>query len=258
MIPRYLKRTRTDSSLPGASAAEFCWPRGPATATGCTSTTGRITTAAQTVPGHPATSAGRRGRTADVTWLKTDDRFPEHRKIRRLTDAAYRLHHTAMCACAKDETDGLVTEADLADMEHGQRLRKHIDALVSAGLWEPVKDGWLIHDFLDYNPSHASLVTKRAADRERQERYRKGRPQQAVTEVSRRDIRVSHAFVTPPVTAPRPVPDPTRPVPVPNGVISPPSVGGSPNPNRPVSDAPATAHEGHSPAAVSLGIGENS
>ena len=33
---------------------------------------------------------------------------------------------------------------------------------------------------------------------------------------------------------------------------------GSPNPNRPVSDAPATAHEGHSPAAVSLGIGENS
>lgn len=193
-----------------------------------------------------------------MTWLKTDDRFPEHRKIRRLTDAAYRLHHTAMCACAKDETDGLVTEADLADMEHGQRLRKHIDALVSAGLWEPVKDGWLIHDFLDYNPSHASLVTKRAADRERQERYRKGRPQQSVTEVSRRDIRVSHAFVTPPVTAPRPVPDPTRPVPVPNGVISPPSVGGSPNPNRPVSDAPATAHEGHSPAAVSLGIGEHS
>ena len=152
LIPRYLKRTRTDSSLPGASAAEFCWPRGPATATGCTSTAGRITTAAQTVPGHPATSAGRRGRTADVTWLKTDDRFPEHRKIRRLTDAAYRLHHTAMCACAVDETDGLVTEADLADMEHGQRLRKHIDALVSAGLWEPVKDGWLIHDFLDYNP----------------------------------------------------------------------------------------------------------
>ena len=33
---------------------------------------------------------------------------------------------------------------------------------------------------------------------------------------------------------------------------------GSPNPNRPVSDAPATAHEGHSPAAVSLGIGEHS
>ncbi len=32
----------------------------------------------------------------------------------------------------------------------------------------------------------------------------------------------------------------------------------SPNPNRPVSDAPATAPEGRSPAAVSLGIGQHS
>ena len=64
-----------------------------------------------------------------MTWLKTDDRFPEHRKIRRLSDAAYRLHHTALCACAKDETDGMVTEADIAEMEHGPRLRKHVPAL---------------------------------------------------------------------------------------------------------------------------------
>lgn len=44
-------------------------------------------------------------------WLKTDDRFPEHRKIRRLSDGAYRLHHTAMCACAKDETDDMFARA---------------------------------------------------------------------------------------------------------------------------------------------------
>lgn len=73
-----------------------------------------------------------------MTRLKTDDRYPEHRKIRRLSDAAYRLHHTALCACAKDETDGLVTEADIAEMEHGKRLRKHVPfadryGLVGAG-----------------------------------------------------------------------------------------------------------------------------
>jgi len=110
-----------------------------------------------------------------TTWLKTDDRYPEHRKVRRLTDAAYRLHHTAMCACAKDETDGLVTEIDISDMEHGPRLRKHVDSLVLAGLWESAPGGWIIHDFLDYNPSHAQLDEKRAADRERQERWRKGK-----------------------------------------------------------------------------------
>ena len=50
-----------------------------------------------------------------MTWLRKDDKFPEHRKIRRLTDGAYRLHDTALCACAKDETDGLITEEDLDD-----------------------------------------------------------------------------------------------------------------------------------------------
>lgn len=108
-------------------------------------------------------------------WLKKDDRFPEHRKVRRLTDAQYRLHDTALHACAKDETDGLVTEADIADMMHGGRLRRHVKALVDAGLWEAVADGWIIHDYLDYNPSHEQLEAKRRADRDRQEKWRRKR-----------------------------------------------------------------------------------
>jgi len=176
-----------------------------------------------------------------MTWLKTDDRYPEHRKVRRLTDGAYRLHHTAMCACAKDETDGYVTVEDVADMEHGNRLRKHIDALVSADLWEEVSGGWMIHDYLDYNPSHASLVAKRAVDKARQEKYRKGRvPETTLSEhqpdtrvpvdnssdtsrrngsvpetpsegrVSQRDNPVTTPLSRPPVPVPsRPVPDPS-------------------------------------------------
>ena len=147
-----------------------------------------------------------------MTWLKTDDKFPEHRKVRRLTDSAYRLHHTAMCACAKDETDGLVTEADIADMEHGERLAKHVPALVAASLWEVVPGGWLIHDYLDYNPSHAALTEKRDADRERQERYRKGKRKDPEVDPSQRDTHVTDALVTRlshPLSQP-PVPVPTR------------------------------------------------
>ncbi len=133
-----------------------------------------------------------------MTWLKTDDRFPEHRKIRRLSDAAYRLHHTALCACAKDETDGLVTEDDITEMEHGPRLRKHVPALVDMGLWEPVPGGWLIHDFLDYNPSHSKQVAKREANRRRQEEWR-------ASKASQRDNSVTTALSQ--------HPDPTRPDP---------------------------------------------
>lgn len=108
-------------------------------------------------------------------WAKFDDKFPDHKKVRRLTDAAFRLHVTAICACSRDESDGRVTEEDIAEMEHGTRLRKHVDALVKAGLWDVVKGGWLVHDFLHYNPSHEQLNAKRDRERERQARWRERR-----------------------------------------------------------------------------------
>jgi len=135
-----------------------------------------------------------------MTWLKTDDRFPEHRKIRRLSDPAYRLHHTALCACAKDETDGLVTEDDIADMEHGARLRKHVPALVDRGLWEPVPGGWIIHDFLHYNPSHSKQNERRERDRQRQQEWREKKASQRDNDV------------TTPLSQPRHT-SPSRPVP---------------------------------------------
>ena len=144
-----------------------------------------------------------------MAWLKKDDRFSEHRKIRRLTDAQYRLHDTALHACAKDETDGRVTEDDIADMEHGSRLRKNVEALVSAKLWHEVGDAWVINDYLDYNPSHAELDEKRKQSRERQAKWRKARSEGDSEDVSQRNSGVTNA----PVTRTSHPPDPTRPVP---------------------------------------------
>lgn len=107
-----------------------------------------------------------------MTWLKKDDDYPNHRKVRRLSDSAYRLHDTAMHYVAHDETDGLIHPEDLDDMQHGKRLRRFIPELVDARLWDVVPDGWLIHDYLDYNPSHEQLEAERAANRERQARAR--------------------------------------------------------------------------------------
>lgn len=112
-----------------------------------------------------------------MTWLRVDDRFPRHRKVRRLSDRAFRVHVTAMAACAEDETDGLVTGDDLADLV-GVAQRYVTDAvveLVAAGLWDVVEEGrvWQVHDYLDYNPSHASLVADREANRRRQAKHRR-------------------------------------------------------------------------------------
>jgi hypothetical protein len=104
-----------------------------------------------------------------MTWLKKDDRFPEHRKIRRLSDGAYRLHDTALCHVARDESDGLLTPDDLEELTHWSRLRRKVDELITAGLWEPQPDGsYAIHDYLDWNRSHAELEAGREADRRRQ------------------------------------------------------------------------------------------
>lgn len=146
-------------------------------------------------------------------WLKKDDKFPEHRKIRRLTDSQYRLHDTALHACAKDETDGFVTEDDIADMQHGPRLRKHVDSLVKARLWVAVKGGWEINDYLEYNPSHAEQEAKRVTARERQARWRKGGTGASDGDVSRRDNAVTNALLTRTSQHPDPTrPDPSRPL----------------------------------------------
>lgn len=139
-------------------------------------------------------------------WLKKDDRFPEHRKIRRLSDGAYRLHDTAMHFAAHDETDGHIGPDDIDDMIHGRRLSRHIPNLVAIGLWHERghkcdgcpqprdRDGWVLHDFLDYNMSHEQQEKRRENARIRQQRLRDKRlgivsDDDDVTDSSRRDSR---------------------------------------------------------------------
>lgn len=107
-----------------------------------------------------------------MTWLKVDDRFPGHRKVRRLSDGAFRLHVTALCACAHDLTDGLVTRDDLDEFPSVKQTGKHVAELVERGLWDEVEGGWVIHDYLDFNPSKADVDAEREAARERQRRWK--------------------------------------------------------------------------------------
>lgn len=118
-------------------------------------------------------------------WAKLDDLYPWHRKVRRLTDAAFRLHTTAIAMCARDETDGLVTLEDIGEMPSIKRPERSIEQLLAHGLWEVVDGGWEVHDFLEYNPSHEQKVRDRARAAERQRARRERQAEKG--DVSRRD-----------------------------------------------------------------------
>jgi hypothetical protein len=110
-----------------------------------------------------------------MTWAKFDDRYPWHRKVRGLSDAAFRLDVSAVCWCAENLTNGVIAAEHLALASDVKNPRKAAAELVRAGRWHdddhdcescpPLPAGaHVIHDYLDYNPT-----------REKVERYREQR-----------------------------------------------------------------------------------
>jgi hypothetical protein len=115
-----------------------------------------------------------------MTWLRLEDNFAHHPKIMALSDRAFRLHLSALCHCAEFSTDGYVDKgierAIRGRLAGDSRARtRHLNELVAGGLWAPVNGGYLIHDYLDYNPSAAEVKAKREQAAERQRRFREGK-----------------------------------------------------------------------------------
>jgi hypothetical protein len=108
-----------------------------------------------------------------MPWVKLDDRFPSHRKIALLSDRAFRLHISAICWCAENLTDGRITDRELTLVAHVRGLKATAKQLEDAGVWDRADDGWVIHDYLDYNPSREQVQAERKKNAERQEKFRK-------------------------------------------------------------------------------------
>lgn len=125
-----------------------------------------------------------------MTWVRKDDQMPIHRKVAPLTDAAYRLNDEAICWSSRNLADGRISVDDLAGIS--KRGKPNLAAeLVRRGLWHEAghvcpsptcppsgPDGWVIHDYLEYNPSKEKVLRERDAKAERQRRWidaKKGR-----------------------------------------------------------------------------------
>ncbi|WP_431862702.1 hypothetical protein [Micrococcus terreus] len=85
-------------------------------------------------------------------YFTVTNEYPRHRKIRALTDRAFRLHITLMALCNEDLNNGVIGPHDLNML--GPKPGKE---LLDAGLVHTHPDGYQLHDYLRHQKSAAQV-----------------------------------------------------------------------------------------------------
>lgn len=120
-----------------------------------------------------------------MPWVKFDDQYPQHPKIGPLSDRLYRLHNTAIFWSSRHTTDGVI-RAELLTQVRAKAKAADATELVRRRLFHgaddppcpsplcppPGPDGWVIHDYWDYQPTRAKVIRERTARASRQARWR--------------------------------------------------------------------------------------
>ncbi|HET6613629.1 MAG TPA: hypothetical protein VFG83_16635 [Kofleriaceae bacterium] len=97
-----------------------------------------------------------------MSWLRVDDKFPEHKKLEPLEEdprawsEVMAVWLSVACHCQRAKTDGRISRARLARITPlGRRALKVADQLVVLKLWRRDGDGYVFHDWDDYQPPAA-------------------------------------------------------------------------------------------------------
>ncbi len=96
-------------------------------------------------------------------WIKLDDQFSDHPKIIEAGPLAAWLYVCGLTYAARYLTDGYIPAGQvrkLADVDNASELAAK---LVEVGLWESIDGGYLIHDYLEYNPNREDVMATREA-----------------------------------------------------------------------------------------------
>lgn len=96
-----------------------------------------------------------------MSWFRCDDALGNHPKVMSLDEKLLpAMGLWVMCGVysAKHLTDGFVPRK-VVRMYGGDRLAKDLE---KAGLFRPAEGGWVLHDYLDWNPSKEQVLKVRA------------------------------------------------------------------------------------------------
>lgn len=105
-------------------------------------------------------------------WIRLDQGFPEHPKVLAAGEDAAWLFVCMIAYSNRFETDGFVTERALRSISKRRNPVSLCTILASVGLLEIVSGGYLIHDYLDYQPSRSEAESRRSGARERMAKVR--------------------------------------------------------------------------------------
>lgn len=112
-------------------------------------------------------------------WAKFDDQMHRRRKVRRLSDSAWRLWTSAIIDCCAESSDGVIDGTSLRELlplHHEDHVRELIDAnlmhalpgcksemcMGSQGLPVTNSDTFVIHDFHQWQLTAAEWQVMRA------------------------------------------------------------------------------------------------
>lgn len=104
-----------------------------------------------------------------LTYFKVDDGIWGHPKFSLLSNDAVALWVMAGSWCGRYMTDGLLPYQSLGMVRGSKQAAQE---LIDAGLWLETPDGWVFHDWLDYQYTKDEVEARRAHDRERKRRQR--------------------------------------------------------------------------------------
>jgi len=104
-----------------------------------------------------------------MTYFKVDDGIWGHPKFALLSNDAVSLWVMAGSWCGRYVTDGLVPFQTLTLIRGSKQAAQE---LVDAGLWLETPNGWLFHDWEDYQYTKAEIESRRAYDRVKKRKQR--------------------------------------------------------------------------------------
>lgn len=118
-----------------------------------------------------------------MPYLNMDDNYPDNPKVSALSNAAYRLHGSAMFYAAKWLLDGYLAPTQIRDRKgySPAALRELVDAVLVHQPGEGcgtktcppgIEGHYLLHDYWEWNKSRDWWEKKRAADAERLANWR--------------------------------------------------------------------------------------
>jgi hypothetical protein len=119
-----------------------------------------------------------------MSWFRVDDQVTFHPKTLKVGNSALGAWLRLGTYCAAQLTDGFVP-GEIARMIASKR---ELDALESASMIHADGDGYVIHDYLEYQPSKQDIKDNRADTKERVKRYRNAKRNAVTTTVSNANV----------------------------------------------------------------------